>query len=523
MNHHKYALILLATAFLLFNLINPLAFNQYRMDLTEDQLYSLSPATELVLEQLSGDITLYWITNIPNTKSQARLLAYEQRVYNLLKQYLQRSKGKLRLIELTPTPFSPEEAIARELGVSNQTQQGIYLGLAGKNELDQVVSIDFFDPNLDQSLEYRLSQLIVQLSDLDAGKITIVDPLSVTPQQRIFSQLQQEYGYQHLTGNWPTLPESQLILLIQPQHLTADQWYQVDQYLMLGGTALVFLEKDDGWRAEHEEILLQWGLQLHSPNNTLNWQATLDLHPEATPTRSLEAVWVKDPQSLSPFSGRTNQVSPLAWLPSEETQSEPEAVVMQVTGRTVSAFNQYADDNKLTNHLPETSQSNLVVVADVNLLQNDMWLASNGPKADNQQFVANLVEQLLGSSRLIDLRSRGQYGRPFTVIENLKATIQSQQQSLEDNLWQSLADLEAQAANPQQDFANAREREQVENQYLQEKVNLLNELHRIRLQSQIAISDLSRNIKIFTILVAPLALTLLLWLLVTLGLWRSRR
>jgi ABC-type uncharacterized transport system involved in gliding motility auxiliary subunit len=79
-------------------------------------------------------------------------------------------------------------------------------------------------------------------------------------------------------------------------------------------------------------------------------------------------------------------------------------------------------------HIAETSNANIIVVADSDLFDDKFWVQPQTqgaqvmavPIADNLSFIAGAVENMLGSNDLISLRARATNNRPFTVVENLR-------------------------------------------------------------------------------------------------------
>ncbi|MHC4551875.1 MAG: Gldg family protein [Planctomycetota bacterium] len=70
----------------------------------------------------------------------------------------------------------------------------------------------------------------------------------------------------------------------------------------------------------------------------------------------------------------------------------------------------------------------VVVLADVDMLSNlvafnpqALQMGLSMPVGDNSSLVSNAIEDLSGSSQLISIRSRGNYRRPFTVVDKIEA------------------------------------------------------------------------------------------------------
>ena len=97
--------------------------------------------------------------------------------------------------------------------------------------------------------------------------------------------------------------------------------------------------------------------------------------------------------------------------------------------------------------LKETSgNANVVIVSDVDFMVERFSVQVQqifGTKVaqlinDNQNFFQNIAENLLGSEDLISIRSRGQFARPFTKVEELETYAQQRWQQEEMGLQAEL-------------------------------------------------------------------------------------
>ncbi len=110
---------------------------------------------------------------------------------------------------------------------------------------------------------------------------------------------------------------------------------------------------------------------------------------------------------------------------------------------------QTAVQDERPEHLQQ-GQLQVIVVADVDLLSDRLWVqVSNffgqqvvSPWASNGDLLMNAVENLGGSQALISLRSRGQYARPFEVVNELRNTAAEEFKQQEQVLLQRLEELE---------------------------------------------------------------------------------
>ena len=137
------------------------------------------------------------------------------------------------------------------------------------------------------------------------------------------------------------------------------------------------------------------------------------------------------------------------------------------------------------------------------------------PFADNGNFMINSAENLMGSSDLISIRSRGQFYRPFHVVEQLRRDAEDQFRLKEEELMARLNDTEAQLAElqqpakaGQQQTLNAEQQAAIDN-FVQRKLSIRKELREVRHQLDREIEGLGTRIKLINTLLVPLLLTLL--------------
>jgi ABC-type uncharacterized transport system involved in gliding motility auxiliary subunit len=103
------------------------------------------------------------------------------------------------------------------------------------------------------------------------------------------------------------------------------------------------------------------------------------------------------------------------------------------------------------NHLTESKDPvNLIVVADVDLLQDRFWVQVQNffgqrlaiPHAANATLVTNALDNLSGSNDLISVRNRGGFSRPFTKVEQLQQQAEQRFREKEQDLQAKLKEIE---------------------------------------------------------------------------------
>ena len=94
----------------------------------------------------------------------------------------------------------------------------------------------------------------------------------------------------------------------------------------------------------------------------------------------------------------------------------------------------------------------MVVVADADMLADQFWVQVQDlmgsriaiPTSGNGPMVINALDNLTGSSALIDIRSRGGFVRPFTVVNDLRREAELRFREQEQRLISRLEETERQ-------------------------------------------------------------------------------
>ena len=180
------------------------------------------------------------------------------------------------------------------------------------------------------------------------------------------------------------------------------------------------------------------------------------------------------------------------------------------------------DTQLLQTVLTGTDKLNVIVVADTDILTDRLWVQVQNffgqtiasPWANNGDFVLNSVDNLLGGSELISIRSRGRFSRPFTVVESLRLAAQSKYQKSADTLQRELEETEAElnevesSQSDQNLLALSPEQERAITQFQDEKLRIRKQLRDVRHQLDKDIEGLGATLKLINIIVLPLLLVL---------------
>ncbi len=251
-------LIVIALAFVAFNLLSSQVFTHARLDLTEQQLYSIAPGTQKILEDLDEPVELYFFYSDKATKDVVELRNYARRVEELLRAYVREANGKVRLHVIDPEPFSAEEDQAAEYGLQgvplNQGGDLLYFGLVGTSGKEQKQVIPFFALDQEEFLEYEVSRLLQSLTEPERPVVGLLSGLPINGgfdmQTRqpsspwmVLEEVRQQFNVESLKTDIDQIPESVAVLmLVHPKELSEQTLYAVDQFVLKGGKLLVFTD-----------------------------------------------------------------------------------------------------------------------------------------------------------------------------------------------------------------------------------------------------------------------------------------
>lgn len=250
------SIICVIVTFISVNALSSVLLRSTRLDLTENQLYTLSDGTREVLSSFDEpvDATFYFSRSL--AQGYPAIRAYGARVREMLQSYSDLSDGLLRLEIVDPQPFSEEEdrAIAAAIqGVPTGDGEQLYMGLTVRNAVDQQVTIPLFSPEREAFLEYELTRA---LSELDAPAPPRVGVLSGLPLDGgatpfgggqpplfVYQQMQTAFDLVAIEDDFEELPDGLDILFIaHPPSLNEAQYFAIDQWMLANGRALILVD-----------------------------------------------------------------------------------------------------------------------------------------------------------------------------------------------------------------------------------------------------------------------------------------
>jgi ABC-type uncharacterized transport system involved in gliding motility auxiliary subunit len=272
-----------------------------------------------------------------------------------------------------------------------------------------------------------------------------------------------------------------------------------------------------------------------------------DMDPKDVVTASLESINLATVGSLAARPGAKTTFEPLLLsstsaepLPAQRFNalSDPAAlrdgfkstgvrytIAARITGPVDSAYpNGPPGDQKLQPGPPiahlakSTTPANIVVIADTDLLMDYLWVQTRellGQRiaqafANNGDLIANILDNLSGSSALISVRGRASFSRPFERIEALKRQaddrLRAKALELQTELQQTeskLTELQTKR-NDQASLMLSPEQEAELKRFTAEKARVRKELRETERGLDVDINRLGSRLKVINIAIAPL-------------------
>ena len=482
----KLSVFLSILIFFSINVITNNILSSARVDFTENKLYSLSNGTISLLKDLKEPIHIRLFVSSNLVKDVPQLSTYANRVETILQTYSNISNGKITLEIIDPKPFSDAEDRAVGMGINSfnatEMSDALYFGLAATNSTIGQKNIPIFSPERETFLEYDLTSLISDLSQIEKPVVSIIDNLGLNadtrigkPEQQILKQMKEMFQVEKIDENSNELNKNtKVLMIIHPKFLSDETLYMIDQWILKGGATLIFLDpyaeteisRQQGMppmnpRSNLKKLLDTWGIKFDDKKAVLDSEFGFrisrningrDIQVTNYPWLNIRGEGLnKNESSLSNLSTIVMTTAGSFDLIDEKSVLEPIIISSQKSGLgdaqkagdpkgdprdllpNIKSDNQNLtvagwvksnlntsfrdkknkDDNQL---LKSSKKSNILLVADVDMLMDRNWLTQRGAFANNGDFVLNVMEKMVGGNALSDLRGKSTSWRPFEKI-----------------------------------------------------------------------------------------------------------
>jgi ABC-2 type transport system permease protein len=281
---------------------------RWRVDVTDQGLYTLSKGTKSILSKLNQPIKaklFYAKTAAMKGPDQIRFFNnYYEFVRTLLEEYVATSNGLVELEVIDPRPFSDEEEQTMRYGLKRfpiTEEESFVFGLVLQTQFGVEKTIPFFSPDRQNFVEYDISYLIDTSITKQKKKIGVMSSLPVMgqdtsdymarmmqmqgqqpePPWTIIEQIKKEYDVTTVGTDVNDINGVDILLVVHPKDLPEKTQFAIDQFVLKGGRAVVCVDphciSDRPQRnpmqmtaqdqsSNLERLLRTWGLVM--PKNT---------------------------------------------------------------------------------------------------------------------------------------------------------------------------------------------------------------------------------------------------------------
>ena len=619
----------------------------WKLDITDQELYTLSDGTKGILSKLNQPIRarlFYAKTAALKGPDQIKFFNnYYEFVKALLEEYVTVSNGMVELEIVDPRPFTNDEEEALKYGLRRfpiTEEESFFFGLVVQTQFGVEKSIPFFSPDRQNFLEYDISYLIDTAITRQKKKIGVLSSLPVMgddvsgymaqmmmrqgqqprPAWTFVEHLRRQYEVETVATDVNDINDVDILLVIHPKNLPEQTLFAIDQFVLKGGRTIVCVDphcfsdrppQQMGMQMQMQHdsssnlntLTKTWGLEM--PDKTFagdralaslaNIRANqrperiigyLNMTPEGNCFAKDNVITSELNQVRMLFTGVLKEVADsneakdsdlnikrmpiitttnrggtftignqyeLMILDGESLMkkfadgTEPVAMGYVVTGRLKSSFpkgievesespdpndpNETVTTTTLVTGLKEAEQDCVVAVfSDVDFISDNMAYQNSFfgkvVVGDNATLMLNTIDDLSGSSDLVSIRSRGNFKRPFTVVDEIERQAEAETAEEVENINMQIAGFQSKlqsiltsAKEGQEDVIGSsivNEKQQVELKIHQAQ----RQLRQVKMARRERIEQLGNALSNFNILLIP---AIVLTIAVVLAVHRSAR
>ncbi|MBD8268269.1 Gldg family protein [Pseudomonas fluorescens] len=552
-------LIVISLLFLAFNLVWINKLPDIRWDLSQQNIHTLSPATQHLLATLDSPLDLYYFNSLTTPKKSRTVKRFGQRVEDLLQEFESAADGMINLHIIDPAPFSEDAYKASLFGLDDT--QG-FLGLIGTRAGQGTQRIEAFNPVDEPLLEYQISQLIDKLMHPQRRNVGLLSGLPLDDSaSQLMEQMRRQFNLVELASNISRVPASiGSLMVVQPRALTEQTLYGIEQFVLSGGKLMIFIDPVSEMGTETvsadsrlDGLLTTWGIQmppnkllvdsLYASSASLGPGMPTVLHPARLklPRQAMTAydisTWKLNSLSVSssgallrsrksrttftPLLQSSRQSALLdaarfasatqfdTLIDEAATSGQRHVIAARIVGPAYSAF-----PDGLRGQPPGLQKAvriEVVVVADTDLLADAV---SQTTANDNVQFVLNTLDNLAAPAKLADIRPHIT-SRSLSALEPMREAAAQAYREKAAELERRLERTEQawQRLNPQTKSLGTQAVDT--NTQLQalnkERLRLPMELHALKAQAYAPLRRFERIVKLLMIVTVPLVLCLIAW------------
>jgi ABC-type uncharacterized transport system involved in gliding motility auxiliary subunit len=391
-------LALAAALFIAVIILVNATLTSWRIDLTENKLFTLSEGTLNILHNLEEPVRLDFYFSQKAMIGYPALMNYGVRVRDMLLEYEAHSNGMLDLNIIDPEVFSEEEDQAVASGMQsvplNNAGDRAYFGLVGTNSTDEEKIIPFFQSSKESALEYDISKLLYNLAYPDKRVVGIMSSLPIfgdeqekLPKWTITDTIEEFFEIRVLGTNPKNLDGIDVLMIIHPKNIKDDTLFAIDQYVLRGGKVMLFVdplaEGDRSKPADPESSILP---DLDSDLDRLTEQWGITVLKEKIVGDINSAMHVQTHSATGP-----QEVTYLPWLRlAKESFNQDDFATSQLNVihmGTVGIIEKNADSKTSFTPLIESTKQSMQLDRDFLFIQRDPKIILDNFKSEEKKQV----------------------------------------------------------------------------------------------------------------------------------------
>ena len=621
-----------------------------RVDVTKQNLYTLSDGTKAILDKLNQPVKVklyYAETAALKGSDQIQYFNnYYQFVKALLEEYASEARGMINLQIIDPRPFSEDEVQALRYGLKRfpiTEEESFFFGLVVQTQFGVEKVIPLFSPDRQNFVEYDISYLIDTAITRQKTKIGILSSLPVMgsdvsgymaqmmqmqgqrpkPAWTFIEQLRSQYEVKGIASDVDEVNDVDILLVIHPKDLPEKILFAIDQFVLKGGRAIVcvdphsFADTPDqmamqrgapsSQNSDLNRLLRNWGVEMppkiFAGDRSLALKASIMenqrpqkiigflsltpqcFNPDSVITADLNQIRMLFPGILKEVTNSDNKeddikidrrplllttnrgnswtlsspyelmmLNPLQLMQKFVDGTEPVTMGYLLTGKFKSSFQEGIEvevetdegessekskeageekktvKKRVTGITEATEDCVVAVFADVDFISDmvayQRTFVGSIAIGDNATLLLNTIDELRGSSDLVSIRSRGNFRRPFVVVDNIEEQAERETATEEARINAEIVGFR----NELNDIiSNAKEGEDdvIGSSILQKKKDLEIKLHEaqrklrsVKMKRRERIESLGNILMNFNMLLTP---AIILIIAIVLGIRRSIR
>ncbi|MEQ8288880.1 MAG: Gldg family protein [Gammaproteobacteria bacterium] len=430
------------------------ALTTWRIDLTENKLFTLSDGTINILKNLEEPIQLDFYFSRKGMVDFPLLANYGSRVRDMLEEYEAHADGKIILNIIEPETFSETEDQAVASGLrtvsASASSDRVYFGLVGTNSTDDEKIIPFFQTNRESALEYDVTKLIYNLAYPDKRVVGVISQLPVMgeendadkPTWTVINALKEFFEVRDLGTNLDSIDSNvDVLLLVHPKDLKLRTRYAIDQYLLRGGKALVFLDplaEQDRSQPDEANPQVLPKLDSYLPDLLATWGLEMADQKIVGDMKAAMRVQANSPRGMT-------EIDYLPWLRLTEDNFNQEdfssSELNLIHMGTVGSLEVKEKKGLTLTPLIETSTESTLLERDLILFQRDPNVILNNFKSENRKMLlATRVQGMVNTAFPDGKPATDAEGKPvkdesFISEGELNVILVSDTDILADHFW----------------------------------------------------------------------------------------